>query len=113
MNKKTNLMTRLRKIGSDPGELDVRLKAAECTIQDERQRFTESAAGRIQWNWYVARLAEDLAFERTRLVDSASKRPRQGEPPPGAIVELFDRLRPRVLSLREINDEPIDTADPG
>jgi hypothetical protein len=106
-------MTRLRKIGSDPGDLDMRLEAADRAVQDERQRFTESAAGRIQWNWYVARLAEDIAFERTRLVDSAGKRPRHGEPPPGAIVELFDQLRPRVLGLREINDEPSDAADPG
>jgi len=113
MTKKTNLMTRLRKIGGDPGDLGVRLMAAECAIQDERQRFTSTAAGRIQWNWYVARLAEDMAFERTRLVDSANKRPKPGEPAPGAIVELFDQLKPRVLRLREVNDEPVETADPG
>ena len=105
--KKDCLLGRLRKIGADDGDLEVRFQAAQSTIQDERPRFTSSEAGRIQWNWLMGQLAADLALERSRRADALHKRPRPGESLPGPIIELFDRLGPWILERREAKGEPI------
>ena len=106
--KKDCLLGRLRRIGSDGGDLEGRLRAAQSEIQDERPRFTSSEAGRIQWNWLMSQLASDLALERSRLAVALQKKPRLGESPPGPIIELFDRLGPCILELKEAKDELID-----
>jgi len=107
MMKKDCLLGRLRKIGSDVGDLETRFQAAHSAIQDERPRFTRSEAGQIQWNWLMGQLAVDLALERNRLADALHKKPRPGEAPPGPIIELFDRLGPCILELKEAKREPI------
>ena len=65
--KKDCLLGRLRKIGSGDGDLEMRFRAAQSAIQDERPRFTGIEAGQIQWNWLMGQLATDLALERNRL----------------------------------------------
>lgn len=104
--KKDCLLGRLRRIGSDDGDLETRFRAAQLAIQDERPRFTSSEAGQIQWNWFMGQLAADLALERSRLADALHKKPRSGESPPGPIIELFDRLGPWIRELREAKREP-------
>jgi len=105
--KNNCLVDRLRKIGSDDGDLEMRFRTAQSAIQDERPRFTGTEAGQIQWNWLMSQLAADLALERSRLAGTLHKKPRSGESPPGPIIELFDRLRPCILELKEARGEPI------
>jgi len=104
--KKDCLLGRLRKIGSGDGDLEMRFRAAQSAIQDERPRFTGIEAGQIQWNWLMGQLATDLALERNRLAEALRKKPRSGESPPGPIIELFDRLGPCILGLKEAKAEP-------
>ena len=106
--KKDCLLGRLRKIGSDGGDLETRVRAAQLAIQDERPRFTSSEAGQIQWNWLIGQLAADLALERSRLADALHKKPRSGEALPAPIIELFDRLGSWILELKEAKGEPRD-----
>jgi len=113
VTRNDQLMSRLRGIGYGPGDLDFRVQAAEAAVQDERLRFPNSDAGRIQWNWYVGQLARDIWFECDRLSMLARKRAKPGEPLSGPMLELFYRLRPRILSLKESGDEPIRLARHG
>lgn len=106
MSGREQLLSRLRRIGGDAGDLDARIMVAEQAIQDERPRFTASDAGRIQWNWYMDQLAVDLGLERSRLARTAHKPTRRGEIEPGLVIELFDRLGPRILELREAGERP-------
>ena len=48
MTRNDQLMNRLREIGYGPGDLDIRVQAAESAVQDERLRFPNSDAGQIQ-----------------------------------------------------------------
>ena len=105
--KKDCLLGRLRTIGSYDGDLEMRFRTAQSAIQDERPRFTSTEAGQIQWNWLMSQLATDLALERSRLANTLHKKPRSGESPPGPIIELFDRLGPRILELKEARGGPI------
>ena len=105
--KNNCLLGRLRKIGSDDGDLEMRFRTAQSAIQDERPRFTSTEAGQIQWNWLMSQLAADLALERSRLAATLHKKPRSGESPPGPIIELFDRLGPCILELKEARGAPI------
>jgi len=98
---KPRLLDRLRQIGTGPSDLDTRVRVAEQVIRDERPRFTLSAAGRIQWNWYLAQLTHDIGVERSQLVKNAGKRIRPGEPEPQRIIDLFDRLTPHIVGLME------------
>jgi hypothetical protein len=113
VTRNDQLMSRLREIGYGPGDLDARVQAAVTAVQDERLRFPNSDAGQIQWNWYVGQLARDIWFECDRLSMLARKRAKPGEPLSGPMLELFGRLRPRILSLKESGDEPIRLVSQG
>ncbi len=113
VTRNDQLMSRLREIGYGPGDLDIRVQAAESAVQDERLRFPNTDAGQIQWNWYVGQLARDIWFECDRLSMSARKRAKHGEPLSGPMLELFGRLRPRILFLKEPRDEPVRLANHG
>jgi hypothetical protein len=107
MSKNDQLLSRLREIGFGPGDLDVRVPAAEAAVRGERCRFPASDAGRIQWNWYMGKFATEIRFECDRLELVARKRTKPGDPASGRLLELFRSLQPRILSLRESMDEPI------
>jgi hypothetical protein len=111
MTRSDQLLSRLREIGYGSGDLDMRVQAAEAAVRGQRPRFPASDTGRIQWNWYVGQLATDIWFERDRLAMSARKRTRPGEWASGVMLEVFDRLQPRILNLKEPRDEPIPLAD--
>lgn len=82
----------------------MRVQAAESAIQDQRSRFPTSAAGQIQWKWYLRELAADIVLERSKLVYLARKRPKPGAPATAPIVELLDCLGPHILGLNESTD---------
>jgi len=113
VTRNDQLMSRLREIGYGPGDLDIRVQAAEAAVRDERLRFPNSDAGQIQWNWYVGQLVRDIGFECDRLSMLARKRAKPGEPASGPMLELFGRLRPRILSLKDSGDGPIRLANYG
>jgi hypothetical protein len=106
--RKEQLLSRLRRIEDDAGNLDARVETARRAFQDERPRFTSTDAGRIQWNWYVDQFVVDLGLERHRLARSVHKPAKPGEIAPGLVIELLDRLGPRILELREAKDRAAD-----
>ena len=110
MTRNDLLLTRLKEIGHGPGDLDTRVQAAKAAIQNERLRFTASDAGRIQWNWYVGQLAADIWFESDRIAMAARKRTKSTEPSTGPILDLFGRLQPCILALKDSAAEPMRLA---
>jgi len=107
MSKNDQLRGWLRETGFGPGDLAMRVQAAEAAVRGERCRFPASDAGRIQWNWYMGKFATEIRYECDRLELAARKRTRPGEPESGRPLELFRSLQPRILGLRESMDEPI------
>ena len=104
METKPRLLDRVSQIAAGPGDIERRVQVAEEAILGERRRFTSSAAGRIQWNWYMGQLAQDIGLERSRLVRSVGRRTKPGEAAPEHIIELFDRLTPQILALKEADE---------
>jgi hypothetical protein len=113
MTKNDELLNTLRDIGLGPGNLEMRLQAAESAIQDQRSRFPTSAAGQIQWKWYLRQLAADIGLERSKLIYSARRRTKPGAPPTEPIVELLDCLGPHILRLNESPDGQWELANVG
>lgn len=95
--RRESLFNRIRSIGTGPGDLEERLRTAERTILEERPRFTASDAGRMQWNWYLAQLAGELALERSRLADPGRKH----GPADAAALAFLDELEPRLPDMQE------------
>ena len=111
MSRNDLLLNRLREIGSASGDFELRVGEAEGAVRDERSRFANGDAGRIQWNWYVGQLIADIGFERYRLSGAIRKKAKPGEIAPGPILELLDGLAPRLLALQEAPGAPKDFSD--
>jgi hypothetical protein len=101
MTRNDQLLSRLRAIGYDSGELEIRVRAAESAIRDDRSRFATGDAGRLQWNWYLGQLSSEIGLERHRLARSARKPTRPGKMAPAPLLALLDSLCPRILDLKE------------
>jgi hypothetical protein len=113
MTKNDELLNMLRDISNGPGDLDMRVQAAESAIQGQRSRFPTSAAGQIQWKWYLRALAADIGLERSKLIYSARRRTKPGAPATAPIVEVLDCLGPHILRLNESTDGRGESANLG